>query len=290
MSYYVTLPSNSRKGDKLNDYRVHLPYALKMSGQWEVALVQIMYPHSWYNVDAENKQGTLTVSLQKSPEDDDVTLFGAHIPSNYYETALELTSAIKRALHELAAKHGMGDIGVRFRYDKVLKRIYHTFSTKVRDVWLNPQLLYMMGYDLEAFKPSTMYTYSADNHRLLYGEWQDGYYEANPQFGKTDFHKHVAENFPDISAGTTALYVYSDICADQVVGNVMAPLLRVVNIRGNNMETVDEIYHDQHYVPVLERDVSSIHIAIKGDGGDSIPFQSGRVILKLHFRKRMISR
>ena len=53
-SNYITLPSNSSYGyypnNKSSDYRVHLARELKYKGDYEVALVQFLYTHSWYNL------------------------------------------------------------------------------------------------------------------------------------------------------------------------------------------------------------------------------------------------
>ena len=52
MAFYVTLPSNSSMDvfpeNTLSNYRVKLPTSLQLSGEWEVGLVEIAYPHSWY--------------------------------------------------------------------------------------------------------------------------------------------------------------------------------------------------------------------------------------------------
>ena len=49
--FFVTLPSNTKViGNITSNFKVRLPEKLKLEGQWEVAMVEIMYPHSWYNV------------------------------------------------------------------------------------------------------------------------------------------------------------------------------------------------------------------------------------------------
>jgi hypothetical protein len=54
--FYLTLPSNAvstkdKKKPSLNSFRVQLAQRVKLVGQWEVALAEISYPHSWFNVD-----------------------------------------------------------------------------------------------------------------------------------------------------------------------------------------------------------------------------------------------
>ena len=82
-----------------------------------------------------------------------------------------------------------------------------------------------------------------------------------------------------------ALFIYSDIVEPQVVGDVSAPLLRIVGVEHEQFNrTVVQTYSPPHYVSVLKRQFETIEMDIRDDTGARIPFQSGRVIVKLHFR------
>ena len=52
--FYLHLPSNSSlhkiPQNTLTEYRVSLPQAITLEGEWEVALTEIHYPHSWNSV------------------------------------------------------------------------------------------------------------------------------------------------------------------------------------------------------------------------------------------------
>ena len=52
--FYLHLPSNSSLDkfphNTLTEYRVGLPQTLNLTGEWEVALTEIHYPHSWNNI------------------------------------------------------------------------------------------------------------------------------------------------------------------------------------------------------------------------------------------------
>ena len=52
--FYLHLPSNSSldkfPNNTLTEYRVGLPQTISLTGEWEVALTEIHYPHSWNNV------------------------------------------------------------------------------------------------------------------------------------------------------------------------------------------------------------------------------------------------
>ena len=52
--FYLHLPSNSSldkfPNNTLTEYHVGLPQTVSLTGDWEVALTEIHYPHSWNNV------------------------------------------------------------------------------------------------------------------------------------------------------------------------------------------------------------------------------------------------
>ena len=96
----------------------------------------------------------------------------------------------------------------------------------------------------------------------------------------------TAEHALQIHAGLTTIFVHCDIVRPSVVGNVLAPLLRAVQISGKDGDFVNEIFTVPYYRQLLRRGFESVHIYLTDDVGEIIPFQSGRVSVTLHFRKR----
>ena len=93
--------------------------------------------------------------------------------------------------------------------------------------------------------------------------------------------------FPyDISRGFHALYVYCNVVTPQIVGDVYAPLLRSVAIENKRGEHITKSYSDPHYAPINTNEIHSIELNIKDDTGADVPFTTGKVICKLHFRER----
>jgi len=85
-----------------------------------------------------------------------------------------------------------------------------------------------------------------------------------------------------------AIYVYSNIVEDQVIGNIMAPLLRIVDIQGKHGDIICKTYDSPHYVPVLLKDIMQIEINLKTDMNELFSFMFGKVIVKLHVRRRNV--
>ena len=43
-------------------------------------------------------------------------------------------------------------------------------------------------------------------------------------------------------------------------------------------------FRNLHYVTVAKSFIDQIHISIKGDNGEDVPFVTGKTMIKLHFR------
>ena len=91
-NFYLTLPSNSSMelypDNTLAHYVTKLPQRIELDGQWEVGLVEIQYPHSWYNIPEDcDRQMTIMHTLDSGLIETNIF----HIPPGYYkpETLLE---------------------------------------------------------------------------------------------------------------------------------------------------------------------------------------------------------
>ncbi len=82
-----------------------------------------------------------------------------------------------------------------------------------------------------------------------------------------------------------ALYLYSDVVEDELVGDSKVPLLRTVPISGKRGDMVNINFPRPFFKPVTKGYINSIEIEIKDDTGKNISFNSGKVICVLHFRK-----
>lgn len=105
-----------------------------------------------------------------------------------------------------------------------------------------------------------------------------------------DFYKNgtYIESTADITEGFSALYVYADIVQNRIVGDSMVPLLRVVPIeKVSRKPFVNWVrFHHIQYVRVNHTQGDTIEINIRRDNGDIVPFEGGKVVLTLHFKKQ----
>jgi hypothetical protein len=252
--FYLTLPSNAGGDEnKTNSYRVNLPKNISLEGEWEVALAEISYPYSWSTIKLRENYFKLNGPKHRN---------FYYIPEKSYSSAHELVDALNKA----KAGDGMKlssyekDISVKFYYKESKNRIMVAVKQRGYTIELSKKLQYILGYNAA---------------QIVAGVHSDTV--------------NYAQHPPDLTGGFTSLFVYCDLIAPQIVGNVNAQVLRMINIEKRQFgENVDMQYMNYNYVPVLKKDFSSVEIDIKDDSGNLVPFEFGKVYVKLHFRRRRV--
>lgn len=266
--FYLTLPSNSSMkyfpDNKITKFTTQLPQHIKLNGDWEVALVEIQYPYSFYTINVhdnniyykEKKIETVTQvvlldGMQIAPKKKNVkiNLNKTHItPGNYMDI-----DEVLQALNENPAlnKH------VVFKHETTSKHVSVEFKNEnITSLQLSPKLSLQLGY----------------------GPYTDIY------------QKPLSCNPSNILLGIPSqLFVYCDVIEPQLVGDVISQLLRIVHV--NTQKFVYGMnkmisYSPPHYIPVLRREFQNIEIDIRTVEGHPVPFQFGTLCVKLHFRRR----
>ncbi|GBN08555.1 hypothetical protein AVEN_264839-1 [Araneus ventricosus] len=106
----------------------------------------------------------------------------------------------------------------------------------------------------------------------------------------------IVSNYPNIEtvvesplvadprAHYRVLFLYTDIVEPQIVGDVFAPLIRIVNVTGSDGEMVCVQYDRPHYIPLSRKIIDAIEIVIRTHRGELTPFERGSSYVKLHLR------
>ena len=95
-----------------------------------------------------------------------------------------------------------------------------------------------------------------------------------------------ADSVVDMAQGFYALYVYTNVVESCVVGDSVVPLLRIVPLVGKHGNVVSKNFDNVQYITVLHREFTTIEVDLRDDVGRHVPFESGRVTVTLHFRRR----
>ena len=88
----------------------------------------------------------------------------------------------------------------------------------------------------------------------------------------------------DPNRGFNSLYVYCDAAEAILVGDIKAPLLRVVDASGSLDDLIHILYTTPQYVPFSKKEFNTLEIDIRADTGRPVPLKFGKVVATLHFR------
>jgi hypothetical protein len=98
--------------------------------------------------------------------------------------------------------------------------------------------------------------------------------------------EYVSDWVADVKKGLNSLYVYCPLVEPRMVGDVQVPLLRIVPVEGRYGEIITRMFDPIQSCPRLQRRFQAVEIDIRDDTGSIVPFERGRVVVTLHFRKR----
>ncbi len=280
--FYLTLPSNTvAEGNTTSEFIVPMAYNMELTGEWQVGLAEIQYPVSFNTVkgagfsittaDYNDEKGThkklyyvplgashfITPQALVNALNHDVQQFWADKAKQFIKDGPKMTKLTQKQINDaIRAMEQAKTTSIRFQFNDDLKRITIDVDTKmIFSVELDPKLKYMLG--------------------MKKGEisWN----------GTTK-----GDYYPDINGGVDSMYIYCSIITPQYVGDVRAPLLKGVPLRGAWGENVDIDYPNVHYVDVLTNSFDRVVISIKGSDGQPISFDYGKLLIKLHFRKKRL--
>ena len=257
MSFYVTLPSNvTSLGPEKNltsEYTTYLPKALELDKDvFECALVEIAYPHSFDNI--HPPFDTVKFVFKDEKTQSEISHI-SRIQNGYYNSIESIITAINNC----KPKGFKGNFGI----EKIHRKRVKVVLFPLEEVKIHSTLANLLGFRHNSWKySSTDFEIPPERIRI-----------------KADF-------LGDIRALHYNIYIYSDIVQPHLVGNQFLPLLRTVHVEGTEGSYISKVYEIPHYLPISSSFIEKIQIKITDDISQNIRFMYGKVIVKLHFRKK----
>nr|CAD2209252.1 unnamed protein product [Meloidogyne enterolobii] len=318
-SFYIIIPSNTNiEGNRTNSFRVRLPHKLQFNSEWHVGLAVMVYPHSWPSLGTNNEQ-TVTVYWKSGMCEALVDKFrNVHI--EYTNKLKELRTQAKdkyKRLKELYQKRTEPVSNVTTAEHVSISEETEVPSLKSEDEiftdLMNIENLKMpddfkriisvtneVGFDpwIRVFrKPRLACNFEFHSYKNRFSLHIDSEYvekiELTEQlayilgFDRQILTETCIANFmPDMRGGVSCFHVYAPgLIEPMVIGDVTAPVLRIVTIRGKQDEIIEEQFLCVQYHKLLVKEISEIFIEIRTSSGTLMPFQYGTCTLTLHFKK-----
>ena len=284
-NFYVTLPSNAsmdiHPDNAISHYTTRLRQPLDLDGKWEVALVEASVPTRWTNVKAGDCAMRVHLDAisdeEIHDENGEITgfkkisqYFTKSLRDTHYERPIDLSWALNRAWRELRDSI-VAPYGEYNEFNKKIPRGF-LYNPEENFIKLNPK----------SMKNEKTHIQVTGKLGLMLGIGD----------GKSDWVNVPNREMRPVPVEVDHVYLYTDIVDHVVVGHAVAPLLRIIPMKsfiGNNyIEHYTHVFNKPHYLPVSLQHIESIHIDLRNDQGQNIPFITGRSIVKLHFRRRKL--
>ena len=257
--FFITLPSNvkspSHHVNIPSHFITNLASPLHLpNDEYEVALVEVSFPLIYNNVYSDI--GTFYIKFKTGEGTEAKEML--RISEQYYSSPYELLEEIN--------KQFPSSFKGRLNFQGVKQHVVMT-TFEFESIKFHPTLANMLGFDKHAMK------FDIQN-------------SAMHSTSKRSATRHIAERVCNIHASLFNVYIYTNIVEDQIVGNQLVPLLRTISLEGKSGEYVHKIFDSPHYLNLATDTIQHIEVKLATDLGSLINFQTGKVIVKLHFRKK----
>lgn len=256
--FFIVLPSNSSMdlypNNKTSSFKVNLSNALMLdSTKWEVALSEIQFQHTWYNI--RDGKNIIFKELKHVPHEKKTVGIRTKItiPPGHY-------SSVDDILTELDKND----------YTQKMRRIDYQFNALSRRTLITlpkQSNLDMNGSDIGrclGFDEKTM----LNNVR------------SDKETSVVSYSIATTENM------YKSIYVYMDIIENQYVGDVKVPLLRVIPINSSYGDVSCVKYDKPHFISLNRSNIQTIEVNLMDDAGEFISFEAGKAIVTLVFRRK----
>ena len=311
--FYLTLPSNSSESyfpdNTISNFHTKLHQKVSLQGDWEVALSEIIFPRTWFNIGTEQ---FITIQCNQCRTDKEASsLTPSYIADNTYEsyedksTRTVLTMTVAEVDNESEEDEHTNHADVKIhagRYNSVgdiVKCINDGIVTQMAKTTRRRGNARHNRRKLASQDEIPVFAYATNSGRVKV------ILPENMRLNMTEglatilgFRKsqlpllseNLSEGFEgdlisDIEGGLHALYIYCDILECVPVGDTLAPLLRILDVNTKHGTMGHRYFEKPRYVPIQKKNFGTVEIDIRDDIGEKIPFETGKLIVTLHFRR-----
>ena len=277
--FTLQCPSNASmnifKENTLSSFTVNLPQPLELKGMYDVGLAEIQYPQSWNNV----RKGSNTIDITYSypyPRAGKDRAMTKEVPPGYYDDIPQLISVIMGIYGSTTEKKSTTKvklIGLNMTYNSSTRRVtIDADNMKLKIRRDSTGRLHTPKLQKVTLK------FNGDVARLL--GLRDGTviskgYSKSSEFAATP------------SGGFHQMYLYTDCIHPQPHPDGNVTILRTIAIDGEpNRQYLSKRFQSIYYFPLKVSTITTIKFDLYDDTGKHVGFDTGKVLIVLHFRKK----
>lgn len=281
MDFYLTLQSDSSQTyypeNVVTHFRTHLKDRVELRGKWMVGLAEVIYPHTWNNID--DSCYVLIRPEKDRPENRFLkAIRRAYMAHGYYDSVTKIIEGLKHPLRDHTK-----DVEI------FLTDVYHRVIVKKTTPWFDiafsPQLCQLLGFKPDSFLSEEAFYKRVHTTWLEDSEtWPLGEPGRSRSVGRTTEDFVTGDFAPDFKR-INELYIYTDIIEPQYVGDIKTQLLRIIKTDLEHGQLHQRSFEKPHYVPLQNTSFQTIEVDIRDALGNPVSFEFGRCTVKLHFKQ-----
>ena len=275
--FFVQFPSNASmdiyENNKLSSYTNNFEQPLVLNEEYDVGLAEIQFPQNWNNIRAGSNTFEIRYSYPKTKRK---RYMVKEIPPGYYENIPDLIEVIKSIYGSTKDRRLTGAkvtlVGLEITYNATTRRVtINTNNLKLKIRKADGKLHVPSAYQAQI-------KLNDDVARLL------GF--KNGTVIKKG--KSLTSEFAAVkSGGVHQMYVYTDCIHPQPHPDGNVSILRTVAIDEDREKNfISKRFQKIFYYPLKLRTITTISFDLYDDTGKHVVFDSGKVLIVLHFRKR----
>lgn len=285
--FYMTLLSNSSLGyypeNKTGSYNVQLPRYICLEGEWEVGLIEIQYPFTFFTVEEgrneiEIEYITATKEYTNKREqmylEGKTVLYEKHpnsirqklsILEGFYKAIDDVVDSINSVIAEKTGQNKFFNYILKSNRVRATNEVINEGEKVIISCKLSTALGQMLGYTEEA--------------------------AVSKKYIKVAVDSFPAPDVVNMNMGIPdKMLIYCDILEPQIFGDKCSKVLSSVVARTPSgaayfAQPMREVFNPVQYVPVQKKKFESIGIDIRNIAGHLFPFRYGTSSVKLHFRR-----
>jgi hypothetical protein len=280
--FYVTLSSDSlcefNEHNRVSKFRVHLGRVIELIGQYEVALCEIFFPATLFNVRSSDCFVTKNIKAQMKKSETQVMQCISEVDPNYTCLAViereQEFEHIHESKHFLKSKfyHSTDD----FLYE-LNEQMQSVFSCSVDE---NSKKIELTCHAIATERETITFKLSNTLENIL-GFPKNSVFEPG--------YIYRSETLCDLRKGVTPmLYVCSDLVADQIINNGHDKLLRTFHISPEKYThgfQRKESFSRLQFLDVVKKKIEFVDIYIKDETSNEASFTHGALKVVLLFRR-----
>lgn len=252
--FYVSLISNLHTteypNNKASYFVTPLQKPLELDvREWSVAIVEILYPHTWQNITENSNKLSLVLDKTRPTNISHIKLSPGFYDINQLQRELFIKLNNQQWKNRDSAR--------------VCEVDYLEEERKIRF----------------RVKPGKKITITKSLSKKLG-------FEGTVEFPEGS---HLAGEMFDLNLDNQIMFVYSNVVSETHVGNEFVKLLRTIATPDESYNRyITNTFVDPHYKKISSCYENQIEISLVNSEGEPFVFESGAVHVTLHFRKKSI--